>query len=459
MKQVAKELPVATQTAQEKKDTRGRVFLLSLTLCFIIGGYWLLRTLKVPVLDAFVGVKSQPMAKIWSLVVMVVALVIYNYLLDILPRHQLFYVIGIFYSVLLVGITIGLNHPVYGMEGTRPATMLGWISFFAIESYGSLAVTLFWSFMNSMYSLQGAKKTYGYIIAGSQFGSIIGPTLTANNKYLGGIPPVFGVGSLCPILSAVVIFVYMKKYGFSDIENKLNKQEDTTVPKKAKTGIFEGLRLFAKHPYVAGIFAISCLFEITLTILDFEMLVLGREVYTTKEDFAAFTGRYGMYVNIASLLIALGGTTYIFKTCRLRYILVSFPMMVLLTVVVVYISPTLNVALGGMIFVKALTYAINNPAKEMLYSVTTSDIKFKSKSWIDAFGGRLAKAAGAGVNNAFKSSIEMLFMYGSMVSIALSVLLVVVASFMGAKCEKYQAINYKVGSKPVDPKEVALNQA
>jgi AAA family ATP:ADP antiporter len=41
-----------------------------------------------------------------------------------------------------------------------------------------------------------------------------------------------------------------------------------------------------------------------------------------------------------------------------------------------------------MMFLKALSYSLNNPCKEMLYNPTSTAVKFKSKSWIDIFGQR-----------------------------------------------------------------------
>lgn len=43
---------------------RKRVSILSGTLFFIIGGYWLLRSLKDTVLAALVGLEYQPIAKV-----------------------------------------------------------------------------------------------------------------------------------------------------------------------------------------------------------------------------------------------------------------------------------------------------------------------------------------------------------------------------------------------------------
>ena len=57
---------------------------------------------------------------------------------------------------------------------SRPARIVGWVSFVAIESYGSLAVALFWAFTNSTVDLEAAKASYGLVIAGAQIGAIIG---------------------------------------------------------------------------------------------------------------------------------------------------------------------------------------------------------------------------------------------------------------------------------------------
>jgi hypothetical protein len=50
----------------------------------------------------------------------------------------------------------------------RTGRLLGWASYLAIESYGSLTVAMFWAFTNSSVHLEGAKSVYGLILAGAQ---------------------------------------------------------------------------------------------------------------------------------------------------------------------------------------------------------------------------------------------------------------------------------------------------
>jgi AAA family ATP:ADP antiporter len=151
-------------------NEKARLFWLAATLFFIIGGYWLLRSIKDPVIAAINGVEAIPKAKMASVVVVTVGVGIYNELYDRFEPHQLFYIIGGFYATLFGTIGLALMHPVYGVYNTNasPDRWLGWISYCAIESFGSIGVTNFWAFANSVYDLERAKKSYGLLIACAQ---------------------------------------------------------------------------------------------------------------------------------------------------------------------------------------------------------------------------------------------------------------------------------------------------
>lgn len=56
----------------------------------------------------------------------------------------------------------------------------------------------------------------------------------------------------------------------------------------------------------------------------------------------------------------------------LQVTLISFPALLLLCAVVVYISPTIWVVFAVMMVMKGMSYALNNPTKEILYQVRWS---------------------------------------------------------------------------------------
>ena len=82
-----------------------------------------------------------------------------------------------------------------------------------------------------------------------------------------------------------------------------------------------------------------------------------------------------------------------------------------------------------------MSYALNNPTKEILYQVTTSSIKFKCKSWIETFGQRGSKAIGSIITNSYANNINDLAMYGSLAGVTISFILIKISSDMGKKFE------------------------
>lgn len=477
-----------------------RTLILAATLFFMIGGYWLLRSLKDPVLTALCGVTAIPKAKMASVGVVLVVVSIYNRLLDTdIPKHKLFYIFGMFYFCLFAVISVLLMDPVLGLPNEQPSPwrIMGWISYCSIESFGSVMVSLFWSFANSNISLETAKASYGVMVATAQVGSILGPTWLryAAPKY--GPAKCYMAGAFCMLLLQATMLLYISIYGVqeqqhqqqnpsSDPSSSVNKK-----PKKEKAGILEGLELFYKYNYVKGIFAISCLFMVGVTIVDYTMKVLAQEYFATEfpcqpdmncfdgispgvhgssqqatAAFTSFMGFFGQATNLLSFLLSMFGTSAVIRYLGLRTTLLLFPSLILVVVIIVRFNPTLYTTFGAMMALKACSYALNNPTKEILYQPTSPAVRYKAKSWIDIFGARGSKALGSVVTNAFSDSAAHLVANGSLVGMAVASFLIWNARFMGQKFDEYTASGYIVGADD-DPLsetsgvvnlEMALNQ-
>jgi AAA family ATP:ADP antiporter len=139
-----------------------RTLCLAMTLFFMIGGYWLLRSLKDSVLMALCGYKAIPKAKMLSVFVVLGVVSVYNRLLDSdIPKHQLFYIFGTFYFFLFTAIALLLMDENIGLANKYQSEgrILGWVSYCSIESFGSVMVSLFWSFAHSNISLETAKSS------------------------------------------------------------------------------------------------------------------------------------------------------------------------------------------------------------------------------------------------------------------------------------------------------------
>lgn len=453
-----------------------RSLLLACTLFCMIGGYWLLRSLKDPVLTALCGVSVIPKAKMASVPIVLLVVTLYNHLLDsTIPKHQLFYVFGSFYFLVFTGIALLLKHPTIGLpnEQADPGRILGWVSYCGIESFGSVMVSLFWSFANSNIPKQTQKASYGVMVATAQVGSILGPTIVNQYSTKWGIPACYMFGASCMLLLQATMYVYISQYGTGE-------SSSTTAKKKKSAGVTEGLVLFYRHNYVKGIFAISCLFMIEVTIVDYTMKVLAQEHFSALhpcddpsmscyasgslsaeaiQGFASFMGFFGQATNTLSFLTSLLGTSAVLRYIGLRRTLLLFPTLCGLAVAMIRFRPTLYTVFGAMMALKAASYAVNNPTKELLYQPTSPSVRYKAKSWIDSFGARGSKATGSVVTNALGASAGPLVAYGSIVGFGVASFLFLNALFMGRKYEEYTATGFVVGEEDDDEQQESLDQA
>ncbi len=446
------------------KDSEIKKFgILSIAFLFTIGTYWMLRLLKDTVFFKIAfpealgwaphqGGLFQPLAKFYSVFVVIFMVLIYSKLVDLFEKHKLFYIICSFYAVIFGTITVLLVIRDFHGDialGKNVLGALGWVSYFAIESFGSIVVSLFWAFVASVTDTDSAKRGYPFIIAGAQIGAIGGSALNIVSEHLGAIWKLFFMSTL--FLAAIMFFIYyfMKVVPASELVG--NKAAHKT--EKVKEGFFEGfvsgLRLLVTRPYLFGILIVSTFYEVVNTIIDYQMKRQASvfPAYATELGFNKFLGYFGVCTNGLAFVVALLGTSYLMKRYGLSFCLLVFPVCLTVAFSGLYLfyqfgggstnpAQLLWVTFGVMMIAKGLSYAVNNPAKDMMYIPTSKDAKFKSKGWIDMFGGRTAKAAGGRVTDFFKSDLGQLMTYGTVFGLGVIGIWILFAIYVGATNKK-----------------------
>lgn len=401
--------------------------MLSSIFLFIIGSYWLMRPLKDGLFMKIVGKLYIPYAKMASFIVIAVLILLYSKLVDLVQKHKLIYIICGAYVLLFIAIMFCLHNPTIGLANsvTSPDRILGWALYLGIESFGSIVVALFWSFVASSTDTASAKRGYALIIAGAQIGSITGPTLATYAEKI-GLVELVGMVVVGIIMAILLTMLFVKTFPISLAERPSEKKA---------TGMVEGLRLLFSKPYLMGILGVATLYEVIGTILDYQMKFVADETYHSAEKVVQFLGLFGQSANFLSLVFALIGTSFFIRRFGLTFCLVMFPVTVAVVVSYVWFAPSLWALFGAMVAIKGLSYALNNPCKEIMYIPTSKDVKFKAKGWIDGFGGRSAKATGSGVNAMFVQMTDLMF-YGSLISLGIIGVWIMIALYVGRTNEK-----------------------
>lgn len=381
-----------------------KLSLLGLGFFFLIGSWWPLKTLKDGIFINMVGPMHLPQVKIASLILFFPLVLGYSRLVDYVSKEKLFYMLISFYGCLGLFFVYLLNHPTIGLANnqTDPSRILGWAFYLFCESYISLMVTHYWSFINDITTTDEAKNGYGLIIFGTQFGgtvfTILGSALSYDvERYTQRAPLIALISVIMFFMVGLVVFVLQHVVNKSSMLG-YEAEMGITPTQEETVGFFDGLMLLLTRPYVAGIFALVFFQDLVSTMMGFQLSLLVASTYPDPGMVNKFLFNFAFYVQTISCSFALVGTSFFQRHFGIVFSLVAYPVLIGVSIVCYMVNPTLNTIFYVMLVAKALGFALNQPSKEALYIPTSKSVKYKSKAWIDMFGLRFAKASGSFVN-------------------------------------------------------------
>jgi len=414
-------------------DELKKFALLGLGFFFFIGSWWPLKTLKDSIFINIVGPIHLPEAKIVSLALFFPLVLLYSKLVDHFSKEKLIYFFIIIYGILGLVLVYFMKHPTIGLANTQtdPYRLLGWCFYLFSESYVSLMLSLYWSFINDITTPEAAKKGYGLIIFGTQFGgllfTILGNYLSYDaQQYATSAPRIALISISMFFVFGFVVFMLTRLIKREHMTGYVaDTQSDTE--KQGSIGFLEGLKLLLTHPYVMGIFALIFFQEFISTLMGFQLSFLAKATYQEPGLVNKFLFDFALCVQLVACLFAFVGTSFFQRKLGISVSLIAYPALLGLFIISYIIHPTLQTIFYVMLIAKALGYALNQPAKEMLYIPTSKSIKYKSKAWIDMFGMRFAKAAGSGMNRI----IGMLTTVIGSSALGMIVVWIICASVMG----------------------------
>lgn len=416
----------------ESDDEVLKFSILGICFTLIIGVYWMLRTFKDPIFYQLVGREYVMRAKIITPFAMFIVLYLFNMLVDRVKRHKLFYIACFGYALIFVVCGLWWKFQIpeinHYLVNWIPGRALAWIIYIATETLGGLLVGgVFWAFVASTTKTVFAKRGYPLIFLGGQIGNFFGPAFNA--AYV----PLLGTNNMVFITAGVLCLIpFVIEFYMKVVPAHMHESDEHGAVKKKKTGAWEGLRLIATKPFIAGIAIVSTIYEVVGTITDYQFKVISSLTYS-GDQFVAWQCFYAMSSAVVAMIFAAGGTSFLIRWLGVRACLLIYPISLGVTLTLLWFNPSLWMFFIGMIVVKAFSYALNNPVKELIYLPTSKDVKMKAKGFIDGLGGKSAKAIGAGVGDRLAHNLPMLLNVGSIIALGVIGLWVVVAIAVGKK--------------------------
>lgn len=394
---------------------RLKVLFLSLSFFLVIGAYTVARELKDSIFSSIVGRDYVPQAKLWTVFLLIPAILAYSRLVDGLRRYQLLYFFSVLYGIAFLAFAYFLGHPVYGLANTDtgPWRILGWMFYFCIDSFSPFLISVFWAFANSITAPNAAKRNYTIIIAGSKLGGICASLLAI--WLLGKTSPlgqrvadvtnhqllIFACG-LILLFVPVVVYMLMRKIPGKDLHGYEAAYKVEKKRSEDEGGFINGIRrltagliVLLKYPYMLGIFGMIFFYEVINVVFGYARLGIGQASTDSLSGFSALLLTQAMYVHAVGLLIVLFGARTLVNLFGEKRCLLLVPITTGILVIYYLSSQSATAVSIVYVLIRSINYAFANPLREALYIPTLKEMKFKARSWIDAFGARSAKATGS----------------------------------------------------------------
>jgi ATP:ADP antiporter, AAA family len=369
---------------------------MGLIFALIIGVYWTLRPLKDSVFIQLVGNLQLPLAKTVSLIALLPLVMFYTRLLEKTSREKMLFILPLFYGVAILVFSALLWTVQMGTADNLWTKAFGYIWYLFVESFGSLVIALFWAFSADTTDPLSAKRGFPLVVAIGQIGGILLP------YSVGGLPHRLGHGTdalsaaCLGALTLIILplFKYFLKSTPTHLMASFHGKNEKAIETKQEPGFLEGLKLLLKHKYLLGIFAANFIYEVVVTIFDFNFKLAASGVYSGVA-LSHYLSVYASSVNTVSLSCLILGISNITRFLGVGVALAAMPVIVALALLGFLSLDSLTFLFALMVGSKAINYALNGPALKQLYIPTTPDVKFKAQAWIETFGSRSSKQAGS----------------------------------------------------------------
>jgi AAA family ATP:ADP antiporter len=356
----------------------------------VLSAYYVIRPVRDD-MGVAGGVENLAWLFTATLVGMLVVHPVFTALVARLPRRRFVPLIYRLFILTLVAFWLLLR-----IAEAAEAVWIGRIFFVWTSVFNLFVVSVFWSFMADLYRPAQAERLFGMIAVGGTLGAILGSTITSGLVSLVGPANLLLASALLLELAARAANALERHEESLAREGRSDEAAASRVVRPIGGGVFEGIRAVARSPYLLGIATLMLLFTITSTFLYFQQADIVARTFRGDPQ-----GRTRLFAGIDLAVNVLTLGTQIFLTGRvLRWLgvgaaLAFLPLLSLVGFGLLGVAPVLAVLVGFQVLRRAGNFAIQRPAREVLYTVLSRTDKYKAKNFNDTFVYRVGDQAGA----------------------------------------------------------------
>jgi AAA family ATP:ADP antiporter len=264
-----------------------------------------------------------------------------------------------------------------------------------------MVVAQFWSFANDIYDVEQGKRIFPLIALGASVGAAVGSKIAA------GLIPLFGVFPML-LLAAGLLAVCAALFLAAD-RRVMARPGDASTPTPTSQAPSRGgaFQIVLQHRYLVLVAGFSLVFSwvnsngeylLGKLIKAAAMAAVDRKEIAASgvgDYIGASYGEFFFYVNVLGVLLQTFVVSRLVRAIGLGAAFFVLPIIALADATAVALFPVLAILRIGKVAENATDYSLNNTLRQMLWLVTTREMKYKAKQAVDTFCVRMGDVGSA----------------------------------------------------------------
>jgi len=377
---LSKALRPITEVRQGEAVT---ALLLTANVFLLLSAYYVIKPLREDLILAMPSgaeYKSYMSGAIALLLFVLVPL--YGKLVDRLPRIKLVIGVSLAFAAQLLLFYVAILVP--SLRGQLGLFFYAWVGVFNV-----MVVAQFWGYANDLYEKEQGDRLFAIVALGASIGAAVGSKGAKLIKGLGE-PSMLVVAALLLVICAGLFWLVERREG----EPRAAEPASDGAPKSDKHG---GFALVKNHRYLLLIALFSLIYNwvnsngeymLSKLIKSDAAAALQRGEITKDQVGGAIGAAYAdffFYVNVAGVLLQTFVVSRLVKWFKLPAAFLFMPVLALSNAFIFAFVPIVALAKAGKTAENATDYSLNNTLRQMLWLVTSPEMKYKAKQVVDTF--------------------------------------------------------------------------
>lgn len=369
--------------------------LMTFNVFLLLTAYYVLKPLRE---DLILAMKSGAEYKSYmsgAIALLLFGLVpLYGKLVDRLSRSKL--VIGVSLAFALQLLLFRGFVLVPSVRGPIGLLFYAWVGVFNV-----MVVAQFWGYANDLYEKEQGDRLFPMVALGASIGAALG-TKVAKFLINGlGKPSMMLVSAVLLTACAGLFWVVERREGTTKATAPAAGPASDASPRRG------GFGLVIKYRYLLLIAAFSLIYNwvnsngeyMLSTLITKDALAAMPGVSIEDERVGKFIGAayadFYFYVNVTGVLLQSFVVSRLVRWLKLPSAFLFLPLIALGNAFIFAFVPMVALAKAGKTAENATDYSLNNTLKQMLWLVTSADMKYKAKQAVDTFCVRIGDVCSA----------------------------------------------------------------